>query len=859
MPHPQQEHQMKQEDSVNRNGAGDELFRPKRKPARTTPRICRRKPEGKLPKLMTSAEPTAGTGGNGVAPVIEPEPVDAIHVGGGGKLSVPREDPDDGLDIGAEIDLVGTQPKKIRKPARHEWVALSPASELTTRLLPVKPSPDAFEAEYYFVGEKLRGPIIDELKLVRVFVFYSLASMCHGLWVVRVSPGNGYYESLHSLFHHPPRILRPHGRPHCVLPRPLALPHLLQAAGGRGDVADEGHWRAARRGTRAGALHHVAGPPGLPRPDRRRGVGPMTVAASEIWSVDAEWGFRDGRIDQESAWEPVVLCLVGLRSGRGHHFWARDTGLHAFLREHADDVFLAHYDVAEMKYLLRQQVPLPTRWYDTFAGWRSRTNRPDHLEAGLAQALVELGLPGLAPAQKKALQQKILHLRFDANSPTDRREITDYCFSDCDGCAALYSRLAGGVAPALMAHWVEYMKAVARMELRGVPFDTEEHLRIQDMRPAIKANLIGNVNATWPVFDGESFRKQSFLRWCRKAGIDWPVRLSDTTGLPYHCVDQDTMKEMECRDKFIGEVRQVIKTIAQFKRHSLAVDPILKRHFFHTSVLRSVTGRNQPRNFIFTAPKWMRYLIVPESPEHVLVYVDYVAQEIGIAAALSGDPMLRSVYEADDCHIAFAIRAGAAPVGATKQTHGDVRKRYKTVNLGVQYGQTAYGIANRLGILRAEAETLVDRHKAMFPTFWRWSERTVQGAYDRGWIATPCGWRSRVPFRSNPRTWMNWPVQAAGGDIMRLTVTYLDRQNVRVLAPVHDGSLLSCPRSQLDDLRAAVEYACTTAVEHVLPGFRLRWDFTVHDQGRFQDEDGRALWSRLQSIMEPDDAETYPA
>src|SRR5262249_41710751 len=203
---------------------------------------------------------------------------------------------------------------------------------------------------------------------------------------------------------------------------------------------------------------------------------------------------------------------------------------------------------------------------------------------------------------------------------------------------------------------------------------------------------------------------------------------------------------------------------------------------------------------------------------HVLVFVDFVAQEIGIAAALSQDPTMRAVYEADDCHMAFAVRAGAAPVGATKKSHAGVRKQYKTVNLGMLYGQTAYGVAARLGIPYAEAEGLVAAHKELFPVFWSWSERTVQGAYDRGWIKTPCGWRSHVPFATNERTWMNWPIQSTGSDIMRLTATYLDRQNVRLLAIIHDGFLLSCRRSQLADLRAARGFACATAREHRLPG-----------------------------------------
>ncbi len=508
----------------------------------------------------------------------------------------------------------------------------------------------------------------------------------------------------------------------------------------------------------------------------------------EIWCVDTEWGFHSGQLDHESAWEPVVLCLVGLRSGRRLPFWGRDPRLGLFFRDHADDLFVAHNAVAEMKYLIRLGIPIPMNWFDTFVAWRHLTNRPNNLEAGLSLALHRLGLPGLAPAEKKQLQQKILELRFDPDDAADRAEIIDYCFSDCDGCGALYARVDRRVGPDLMAHWVEYLKAVARMELRGIPCDVGGLELIRRRQPAIRAALIGDVNRTWPVFEGESFRKGQFLAWCRRVGIDWPVQVSPATGKPYYPIDEETFKAMEGRHPFIVLIRQVRKTLAKFGQRSLVVDPVTRRHYYNTSAFRSVTGRNQPKNFVFSGLKWLRFLITPESPDHVLVYVDFVAQEIGIAAALSGDPAMRAIYESSDCHMAFAVRAGAVPPDASEETHRGIRKQYKTVNLGVLYGQTAFGIAARLGTAQREAEALLEDHRALFPRFWAWSERIVQGSFDRGWIVTPCGWRSRVPPFSNERTWMNFPMQATGGDIMRLMVTYLDRQAVRILAPVHEAS-----------------------------------------------------------------------
>jgi hypothetical protein len=131
---------------------------------------------------------------------IEPEPAEPINVGAGGKLIVPREDIGEGIGPETELDLIGPQRLKIRKPGRREWIALDPASELPTRLLIHRPKVDGIEVEYYYVVPELRGAIVDELKMVRVFLCYSFTSRSHFLWPVNVTIDNSWYDSLLSLF-----------------------------------------------------------------------------------------------------------------------------------------------------------------------------------------------------------------------------------------------------------------------------------------------------------------------------------------------------------------------------------------------------------------------------------------------------------------------------------------------------------------------------------------------------------------------------------------------------------------------------------------------------------------------------------
>ena len=152
--------------------------------------------------------PSMESGNNGSVrranlPSIEREAVDRIHVGAGGPLVVPREDINVDLDVGEDLDLVAMQAKKQRKPGRREWIALNPTSELTTRLLIHKPKADGMDTEYYYVAPNLRGPIIDELKYCRVFVYYSFSTKTHALLIIHVTIDNSWYESWQALLQQP--------------------------------------------------------------------------------------------------------------------------------------------------------------------------------------------------------------------------------------------------------------------------------------------------------------------------------------------------------------------------------------------------------------------------------------------------------------------------------------------------------------------------------------------------------------------------------------------------------------------------------------------------------------------------------
>jgi DNA polymerase I-like protein with 3'-5' exonuclease and polymerase domains len=577
----------------------------------------------------------------------------------------------------------------------------------------------------------------------------------------------------------------------------------------------------------------------------------------EVWGVDSEWGYRDGRIGWESCWQPVVFCAVGLHSGRRFHFLGRDPALREFIRGEAGSLFVCHAAAAEMAYLLRLGIDLPPRWYCTFTAYRVWSNSSDRHPAGLTEALEHFNLSHMVPGAKKALQKKIANLAFDRDDPDEIQGIINYCLMDSDSTLALYQALKDRVRvpPALWAHWMEYTACVARISLRGIPFDLDTWDQVVEHRQEILTAFKADANAICPIYraDGKEDKdKSGFLAWCRRERIRWPRMWSEARQFFYVSLKDSVLEEMETAHPLIFRLQQIRKSIRSLNTRKMAIDRVHRKHYYGLTPFRTITGRNATKECLFGGSKWLRFLAVPETPEHLLVNVDFVAQEVGIAAALSGDRNLRKVYEASDCHMAFAINSGAAPKGATKRTHPLVRKQYKTVGLGVMYGQTPYGMARRLGITEEQAGRIRADHMDLFDRLWCWSDASVRTAQATRRIRTRIGWPCRVPKGSNARSWLNWPMQSTGGDILRIVTVLLERQGVRMLIPLHDGFLLSCLRSQLSPLREAVDYACAEAVRRTLGDFPLRWSYSEPFGERYREEDGEAMWERVTGLLGDD-------
>lgn len=565
-----------------------------------------------------------------------------------------------------------------------------------------------------------------------------------------------------------------------------------------------------------------------------------------IWVLDFEFSAPDGGL-------PSVVCMVAreLKSGKEMRLWRDDLGSFPF-NGGPDELFVAYYASAEIGCFLSLGWPTPVRILDLYAEFRALTNgHADVKGASLLAAAEAFGLSGMASDEKASMRDLILS--GGPWTPKERTDILDYCAADVDLTAALFNVMWPRIATDRVALGQalfrgRYMSAVAHMEAVGVPLDWPLLERLRYHWPHLKRLLIDKVDRAYGVYEAGHFVRERFEALIRERGYAWPVT---ERGQPR--LDDDTFADMALRHPELSSLRELRGILSRMKQIAITVGPDGRNRTL-LSPFRSKTGRNQPSNakFIFGPSTWLRGLIRPEAGFGV-AYCDFSSQEIAIAAALSGDAPMWQAYASGDPYMAFAIQAGMAPPDATKATHKAIRDRCKQIVLGVGYGMGASSMAVAAGIHLVEAEELLTRHRNTYRKFWAWAEQLQNAAMMGERLMTPLGWPLQIRGGAdiNPRSLLNWPMQAGGSDMMRLACCMLTEAGVEVCCPVHDAVLIRFPIDDRDRVVALTQTLMGDASEIVMgSGRRCRVDvdITIHPE-RFMDPRGSEMWSMIMSLL----------
>ncbi len=224
-------------------------------------------------------------------------------------------------------------------------------------------------------------------------------------------------------------------------------------------------------------------------------------------------------------------------------------------------------------------------------------------------------------------------------------------------------------------------------------------------------------------------------------------------------------------------------------------------------------------------------------PGSLLLAADYSQIELRIMAHLSGDEGLLSAFAHDlDVHRATAAEIFNVPPEAVS---GDQRRLAKTINFGLIYGMSPFGLARQLGIERSAAQQYVERYFARYPGVKRFMDETRLRARETGYVETVYGRRLYLPdIRSSNRSLqqyaersaINAPMQGTAADIIKRAMIAVDawcqREDApaRLLMQVHDELVLEVREDAIETIRSAVREHMTDAAELKVP---LRIDIGV--------------------------------
>jgi DNA polymerase I len=234
----------------------------------------------------------------------------------------------------------------------------------------------------------------------------------------------------------------------------------------------------------------------------------------------------------------------------------------------------------------------------------------------------------------------------------------------------------------------------------------------------------------------------------------------------------------------------------------------------------AVTGRlasNDPnlQNIPVRTPEGRRIREAFVAPkDHAIVSADYSQVELRIMAHISGDENLLRAFEAgEDIH-----RATAADVfgRSLKEVTPEERRYAKTINFGLIYGMSAFGLAQQLGLERATAQAYIASYFTRYPGVAKYMEEVRKTARERGYVETVFGRRLWLPEinSSNParrggaeRAAINAPMQGTAADLIKLAMIavqdWLERERLgsKLIMQVHDELVLEAPETELGRVR----------------------------------------------------------
>lgn len=213
---------------------------------------------------------------------------------------------------------------------------------------------------------------------------------------------------------------------------------------------------------------------------------------------------------------------------------------------------------------------------------------------------------------------------------------------------------------------------------------------------------------------------------------------------------------------------------------------------------------------------------------NVLVAADYSQIELRVMAHFSGDENLISAFENGiDVHTAVACELFDV---SKENVTGQMRRVAKTVNFGIIYGMSAFGLASRLGISNKRAKEYIDKYFAKYPKIKTYLDGVVAEAKQLGYTTSILGRRRVIPeLKSSDykrrsfgeRAAMNMPLQASAADIIKLAMLRVSRRldglKSKLILQVHDELIIEATADETEQVKKLLKEEMENAMKLRVP------------------------------------------
>ncbi|MHA3789029.1 DNA polymerase I [Flavobacterium hauense] len=386
---------------------------------------------------------------------------------------------------------------------------------------------------------------------------------------------------------------------------------------------------------------------------------------------------------------------------------------------------------------------------------------------------------------------------------------------------------------------IPLMPVLAAMEQEGINLDTP-YLK------ELSAELLGDIKRLeQQIYEtaGESFNlaspKQLGDILFDRLKIGGAKQKKTKTG--QYATGEEVLSYLATDNPIVADIlewRQLVKLQNTYVE-ALPLQVEAKTGRVHTDYMQTVaaTGRlssNNPnlQNIPIRTERGrqIRKAFIARNEEYTILSADYSQIELRIIAALSGDPeMVNAFKNGEDIHASTAAKVFNV---ALEEVTREQRSHAKTVNFGIVYGVSAFGLSNQTSLSRSESKDLIDAYYKTYPRLKQYINEQVEIAREQGYVQTISGRRrylkdinsqNMVVRGGAERNAVNAPIQGSAADIIKIAMINIQEKLInenwksKMLLQVHDELVFDVHNSELERIKPMIKQEMESAFTLAVP------------------------------------------